>query len=409
MLIVKFVLVFFLLGLLSACAESIFEIQGPEMLASPAGSGSAQPHLSISADNDLVLSWLEPTGSRYALKFSTKQNGQWLPPRELASGSNWFVNWADFPSVVPIKGNLWAAHWLVIQEDGFGYDVVLSISQDSGNSWSEPIPLHLDGTLTEHGFVTLFPMLSGIGAVWLDGRNFIQNGEFAFETSTGELLGMSLRYAQFDANGSHVIAQELNDFVCDCCQTDVALIEGDALLVYRGRTIEEVRDIVFQRFSDNEWNSPEVLHDDNWVIAGCPINGPAIDAMDSNVAVAWFSAATDRPLVRLAWSDNGGRDFAEPIDVDLDGSFGHVDVAVIGDDQSAVSWLRSEEDGLSLMVRTVHNSGEMGPPRLVANIGSMRPLGFPQMVFDGSNLIFAWTDLSDTQHVRTAVVGITSP
>ena len=230
---VRLTLVVFFSGVVVACSDPVLEPQSPLELMSPAGAGSAQPHLAVGPDGAVVFSWLEPNAGDYALRFSALTESTWSQTKTLASGSGWFVNWADFPSVVPIRGDLWAAHWLVTQEDGFGYDVVLSTSDDAGASWSEPIPLHLDGTSTEHGFVTLFPWQDGIGTVWLDGRNFIQDGEFVFETASGEPLGMSLRYALFDSDGARILAEELDALVCDCCQTDVAFSGSDALLVYR--------------------------------------------------------------------------------------------------------------------------------------------------------------------------------
>ena len=38
------------------------------------------------------------------------------------------------------------------------------------------------------------------------------------------------------------------------------------------------------------------------------------------------------------------------------------------------------------------------------SIDIARPLDFPQMVYDGARLIFAWTDFGDVERVRTAVV-----
>ena len=391
-------------GILISCSEPVLEPQPPVELTSPAGAGSAQPHLAVGADGAVVLSWLEPQVFDYDLRFSTLTEGAWSQTKTLASGSDWFVNWADFPSVVPIREELWAAHWLVTQEDGFGYDVVLATSDDGGANWAEPIPLHLDGTPTEHGFVTLFPWQEGIGAVWLDGRHFIQDGEFVFETASGEPLGMSLRYALFDSDGERVLAEELDALVCDCCQTDVAFSGSDALLVYRDRTTEEVRDIVFQRLSGDDWGAPTVLHADNWVIGGCPINGPAIDARGENVAVAWFSAVDDEPVVHLSQSDDGGRTFSGSVEIDTAGSFGHVDVAVLENGDAVVSWLRSEGEGLGLMMRVVEPSGVPTEPVTIANIDSARPLDFPQMVYDGTRLVFAWTDFGDVEQVRTAVV-----
>jgi len=391
-------------GVLIACTDPAIELQPPVELTSPAGDGSAQPHLAVGADDTIVLSWLEPQADGYALNFSTLTEEAWSQRRTLATGANWFVNWADFPSVVPLGGELWAAHWLVTQEEGFGYDVVLSTSPDSGTSWTEPTLLHLDGTPTEHGFVTLFPWQDGVGATWLDGRNFIQDGEFVFETSSGEPLGMSLRYALFGSDGERVLTEEIDTLVCDCCQTDVALSGGDALLVYRDRTTEEVRDIVLQRLSGTAWQPPSVLDPDNWVIGGCPINGPAIDARDDHVAVAWFSAVDDNPLVHLARSNDGGRTFSDSIEIDSAGSFGHVDVVALENGEAVISWLRSEGEGLGLMMRVLDRSGELGEPLRVADIDTARPLDFPQMVYDGTRLVFAWTDFGEVEQVKTTVV-----
>ena len=391
-------------AVLAACTDAAPELQPPVELTSPAGEGSAQPHLAVGDGDTVVLSWLEPQADGHALRFSTLTEEAWSQTRTLATGSNWFVNWADFPSVVPIRGGLWAAHWLVTQDEGYGYDVVLSMSHDAGATWDDPVPLHLDGTPTEHGFVTLFPWQEGIGATWLDGRNFIQDGEFVFETASGEPLGMSLRYALFGSDGERVLTEELDSLVCDCCQTDVALSGDDALLVYRDRTTEEVRDILLQRLSGGDWQPPTVLDPDDWVIGGCPINGPAIDARGDHIAVAWFSAVDDNPIVHLVRSADAGSTFSDSIEIDASGSFGHVDVAVLENGEAVVSWLRSEGDGLGLMMRMIDRSGEPGEPVRIAAIDTARPLDFPQMAYDGTRLIFAWTDTSALEQVRTSVV-----
>ena len=337
---------------------------------------------------------------------STNAGDAWSTPGTVATGDDWFINWADFPSVTPIGGDVLAAHWLVYQQQGFGYDAVMSISADGGATWRDPFLLHADGTDTEHGFVTLFPWRDGLAAVWLDGRNMIVDGEFAFENEAGEPLGMSLRYARFDVAGERLSSAELDPLACDCCQTDVALLGGDALLAFRDRTTSEVRDIVVQRLSEDGWQAPIPLAPDNWVLEACPINGPAIAARDDQVAVAWFSAADNRPLVRVVRSNDGGRTFGDAMDLDSSGSFGHVDIAALPDGETAVSWLRSEADGLALVLRLIDGAGETGDPITVATIDTAGPLDFPQMVFDGTRLVFAWTDFGEVQRVRSAVVGI---
>src|SRR5262245_48419941 len=105
-------------------------------LPSPAGQGSGQPNLAVSPDGRVYLSWIERTGeNRFSLRFSTKEGEGWSAPRVIAEGSNWFVNWADFPSMVALPDGSLAAHWLV--ESGpetFGYDVNISRSFEIGRA-----------------------------------------------------------------------------------------------------------------------------------------------------------------------------------------------------------------------------------------------------------------------------------
>src|SRR5262245_23904476 len=80
-------------------------------LASPAAAGSAQPQLSVSGGGAL-LSWIEQADGRAALKFAMRTPDGWSAARTVASGDNWFVNWADVPSVVRLADGTLAAHWL---------------------------------------------------------------------------------------------------------------------------------------------------------------------------------------------------------------------------------------------------------------------------------------------------------
>jgi hypothetical protein len=342
------------------------------------------------------------------LKFSSLRADAWSAARTVAEGDNWFVNWADIPSVVQISEDLWAAHWLRYQPDSyFAYDAMLALSTDGGASWQAPLLLHQDGTESEHGFVTLFPQQGGVGAVWLDGRNFIQDGEYLYEDAAGNLLGTGVHYARFSAAGERRESIELDNMACDCCLPDVALASGGPVLVYRDRTTEEVRDIVIRRMADARWQAALPISPDNWVIEGCPINGPAVAADGDTVAVAWFTAAANDPSVRLARSVDAGRSFGEPVEIDTTGSFGHVDVVVIDSGDAVVSWLRSEADGVALAISRVSSAGLVGDSQTVAFIDIGRPADFPRMVYADQRLVFAWTDFEDAGAVRTAVAYIT--
>ena len=391
--------------MLGACSPSA-SVSPPQIL-SPAGPHSAEPHLVRGADGAIVVSWLERQDEAVSLRFATLTDKRWSDARTVADGADWFVNWADFPSVVPINENLWAAHWLVKRPGGtYAYDVAMSLSKDSGETWSSPMSPHDDGTLTEHGFVTLFPAGNGVGAVWLDGR---QTAEDAHDAHTGE-GAMTLRSAQIAGDGAISEPQLVDARVCDCCQTDVALAAKGPVAVYRDRTADEIRDVYVARNIDGRWLPGAPIAADDWRINGCPVNGPAIAAAGNDVVVAWFTAPDNKARVRIARSTDGGASFSEAVDVDTVRPLGRVDVELLADGDAIVSWLaRNDGNGTSITARRFGGDGTLGAARDIASTTAARSSGFPQMVRDGDDLVFAWTDASGDQPVvRTAIAPVSA-
>ena len=388
--------------LLVACSD---EAPMATKLETPAGEGSKVPHLSIAANGAVIMSWLEPTEAGFALKWSGLGADRWQGATTIARGDDWFVNWADFPSVTPITESFWAAHWLAKKPGGtYAYDVAASLSRDAGQTWDEPFIVHEDDSPTEHGFVTLFPWQGQLGALWLDGRN-TKPGEH--HGAHGHHSGsMTLRSARFDASGTASQRTEIDSRVCDCCQTDVAVTASGPVAVYRNRSEDEIRDIHISKYVDGSWSADLPVADDGWEIAGCPVNGPAIDAAGRQVAVTWFTAADDDLRIRLARSTDEGESFAAPVDVDNGQPVGRVDVIQHGSGATIVSWIRALEDGSSeLVVRVVERDGGMSPIWYIARLNSGRISGFPQLVVSDGRIVFAWTDVeSGTSRVRSATL-----
>ena len=379
--------------------------EGPQFSTLPdvAGAGSGEPHLATTTDGTVVLSWLEPSDRGTDLRWSRFHSDQWEDPRTIASGENWFVNWADFPSVEPISESLWAAHWLVKRPGGtFAYDIHVSISTDSGSTWSEAVVPHQDDTPTEHGFVSLFSWEDKVGALWLDGRKMQPS------TDGHGHGGMTLRAVVLDDDLSRHRKTVVDELVCDCCQTDIALRKTGPIAVYRNRTEEEVRDIYVARLLDGEWLPGAAIADDGWTIAGCPVNGPAVDAAMDNVVVAWFTAANGNSKVRLARSTDSGASFDAALDIAVDRPVGRVDVALLADGSALVSWLQSASDGTGdIRVRRATPQGVLRPALTVAKTDAGRISGFPQMAVSGDEVVFAWTDVADgVTSVRTATAQV---
>ncbi len=381
-------------------------------------TGSAEPNLAKGPDGTIVLSWLEPNGDKTRLRFSTLGESGWNAARTVAEGDNWFVNWADFPSVVPISDSLWAAHWLSKKPGGiYAYDVSVAISSDAGSSWSEAITPHRDNTATEHGFVSLFPWQDGIGLVWLDGRNtaaagedHANDGEHGADEHADEHAeehaggGMTLRSAVITASGDITAEAEMDTLVCDCCQTSVALARQGPVAVYRNRDESELRDIYVARAIDDIWQVGRVVHKDGWKISGCPVNGPAVAAAGDTVVVAWFTMADDISRVRFARSQDGGANFSQPLNIAEETPGGRVDVTLLDNGNAAISWLDETADGKGVLrIRILHPDGSYGPEHSITGLAAGRPTGFPQLVSHGNTLLAAWTDIrGKASTIRTA-------
>jgi hypothetical protein len=373
----------------------------------PGGGGSAQPRLTSGADGTAVLSWLEPTDDAVVLRYATFDGAAFSPPREVVRGSDLFVNWADLPSVQPITADVWAAHWLRFAPDSAGaYHVATAVSGDGGRSWSVPVQLNDDNAEAEHGFVDLFEWNGAIGAFWLDGR---QLAEWSFD-EPDKLLGTSLRVARLDSSGNVVAREIVDELVCDCCQPDRAMTSAGAVVAYRDRTREEIRDVVVRRHVGGAWTEAVVAGVDGWHIEGCPVNGPAIAADGEDVAVAWFTAAGDAPRVRFARSTDGAASFAPALDLDGAGSFGQVGLVLGADGAAKVTWWRAAAGGgTDLVLRTVAPDGSLGVPRVLAHSGAVQPVDVPQVVASGENLLVAWTSLDDDATIHVLLVEGTPP
>jgi hypothetical protein len=376
---------------------------------SPANGDSREPELTVTQDGRVILSWVEKINEKqYALRTAALDRTGWGGARTVAQGDNWFVNWADFPSVIALKDGTLAAHWLVKSGSAtYAYNVNIAQSKDSGNSWATPIIPHRDNTLTEHGFVSLIPLPDGrLGAVWLDGRNMKDMKETDEHASSPQ--SMTLRYATIDAAGNLSDESELDERVCECCQTSGAVTSDGPIVVYRDRSQTEVRDIYIVRHVNGAWTKPQAVYADNWQINGCPVNGPSVAADGASVVVAWFTGATDIPRVKIAFSQDAGATFSQPIQVDDGESVGRVDTVLLPDGSAFVCWLSGNTDGGAIKVRRVRADGSLGPPAVIARTDISRSSGFPRMARLGDEVHLAWTEFGTPSHVRTAVVDVSN-
>jgi hypothetical protein len=379
-------------------------------IASPAGPESGEPNLFATKDDRIVLSWIEQTqNDHHVLRFAVREGGGWSPPRTIVEGKDWFVNWADFPSLAVLHEKSLVAHWLAKSaNEKYAYDVKLALSNDGGSSWSEAITPHRDKTATEHGFVSLLPISDDdFLAVWLDGRNFSSSSE-GYAGHGAPTNEMALMAAMIDTTGDLSEEILLDPRVCECCQTSAALTSDGAVIVYRDRSQQEIRDISMVRYYKNQWLAPKTIHDDGWQIEGCPVNGPAVDAAGERVAAAWYTGANEASRVKIVFSKDGGANFGQPMQIDDGNPIGRVDVILLPDGAALVCWLEQNGGSGEIRARRVSADGARGSSMTITETSTQRASGFPRMARNDEEIIFAWTDADDPSHVRTASAKIAS-
>jgi hypothetical protein len=364
------------------------------MLTSPAGDSCAEPHLFTDADGRILLSWIEKAGKESKLLFATFSENKWSAPSTIASGNNWFVNWADYPSVTAGSKGL-IAHYLEKSDSGkYTYDIKIKTSPDAGTTWQAPKLLNEDAVAAEHGFVSIIPYGENYFASWLDGRNTAPMHEMDHEGHKG---AMTLRGAILSADGTKVDEWELDNRVCDCCQTTAALTANGPVVIYRDRTEKEVRDMSIVRLLDGKWTAPKIIYPDNWEIAGCPVNGPRADAIGNHLAIGWYTMKDNKGEVKIIFSGDGGSTFSKPIQVSEGNTVGRVDIVMLDKETALVSWM----EGADLKVNKVKTNGAKDKAVLISTSSEERSSGFPQMSRAGDSVIFAWTD-SKAKKIRVA-------
>lgn len=363
----------------------------------PVGSDATEPNFFTAGDGRVVMSWIERVdSSSHALRIAIRAtDGTWSEPRDVTRRSDFWLNWADFPSVAMLADGRLLAHWP--QRNGAGryaYEVRMAESRDEGRTWSESVTPHQPGIEAEHGFVSILPTDTGAVVLFLDGGNNIAAAPAHAHGDTEHATPMTLAANRWGSTPLSPATKTVVDSrVCDCCQTSAALSARGPVVVYRDRsdTKPEIRDIVISRFVDGAWTAAKPVNADNWEVDFCPVNGPMVQAYGDTVVVAWFTAARDTAKVQVAFSYDAGASFGAPVRVDDGNPAGRVGLQLF-DGAAYVSWLeRGNADSAFVKLRRVERDGTRDSAIVISPSSGARSSGFPRMTRLADGLLFAWT------------------
>jgi hypothetical protein len=218
-------------------------------------------------------------------------------------------------------------------------------------------------------------------AVWLDHRQLAgstTSGGHAGHQHSGSpeqqrdgVARAQLSKLFFARLGRSNSVRTLTGGVCYCCKTSLAAGSNGAIYaawrhVYPGN----IRDIAFAQSSDggDTFGAPVRVSEDQWVLDGCPENGPAM-AVDGRgrIHIVWPTLIPNRqagpdPEMALfyAFSDDGRR-FTPRQPLPTEGFPGHAQIAVTANGELAVVWDEQTGQGRRIAVAR----GTAGAPGLM--------------------------------------------
>lgn len=374
-----------------------------ERLSFDSGPGASTPSLAADPNRGLILTWQTRDGDSYSLNYALlSADGREVRRGVIASGHDWFVNAADFPSLAVLDNNDWVSFWLQRSAPGSdAYDIQLVRSSNGGGRWGAPLTPHELGMDSQHGFVSLVSLPKGLLQVlWLDGGNVTgsrQHGHHELESPMG------LRSVLLNRSGRMIEPQLLDGRTCSCCQTDAVAIGDEVFAVYRDRSASEVRDIaLIKRSVGGSWSKPRRLHADGWKTTACPVNGPAIAASGEQTLSVWPTLATSPMAVRYQLR-KGGKVRVDALLEQGEAVLGRVDVSAAADGGFAISWLGAGAKGMALKLAEVDAQGVILSIREIALLAADRDIGNPRLLWYRNAHYLAWTESAGGSGSRIAL------
>ncbi len=397
-----------------------------EAIRAPVADSVLNPWLAEGDDGAAILSWLAPLGgARSALRFAEFDGARWSPVRTVVEDDSLFIHATEIPSVRAIGAGRLAAVWQrrtapASGEDG--YEIRVALSSDRGATWSAALTPHRSPTPGgSFEFPTAYRTAAGeLGLFWIDPRRQVVRPRPDNPKELDYLGSRNVMWTTVSPTGALGPELEVDSIACECCPMGVG-VSGDAtVFAYRDKLVPEtmpaeslryeldvVRDIAVARLGQADgapsWRHTGVVHRDGWVYNGCPNNGPSVDARDSRVAVAWWTAEGGDPRVQLAFSTDGGHTFGSPARVSDGRTDGQAGVALIPGG-AVVIWL----EGGEVRARRVGDDGKASSSIALGPYVGRHRLPAPIRT-TSSRLVVTWLGSDGRLTSRVLEVGAGTP
>jgi len=287
-------------------------------------------------------------------------------------------------------------------------------SENGGASFSAATPVPGTDATGNRGWESIAATRDGaIVAMWLDHRDLAaQSGGAPMNHAahqhapSGENKKDGFARAQLsqlffaklgDLDRTHGIARG----VCYCCKTTMATDSaGNIYAAWRQVYEGNVRDIAFAKSSDGgrTFTPPVRISPDNWVLDGCPENGPAM-AVDASgrIHVVWPTLVPGRtadapPTLALFYANSDdGRRFTARRQIPSEGVPRHAQIAIASAGRLVLAWDEQAAGTRSIAIArgVVEPDGSVRFAR--EKIDDEPPGSFPILAVADRATIVGWT------------------
>lgn len=188
-------------------------------------------------------------------------------------------------------------------------------SLNRGKSWSQPHYLDSDSSAsTSHSFAALARLSDGeVGVCWLG------------ESPDHQKEGRPVLFAKTRGHEGFQSQLFITTSACECCRTAISSnLDGHVVIMFRDLLDSSVRDISASVSNDTgrTFSKSASFSKDEWVMYGCPHNGPSVFSGKNNNYSTWYTGGR-QPGIYYAKLDQN-RQIIEKIHLSETGRFAQI-------------------------------------------------------------------------------------
>jgi len=357
------------IALITLAAAAVVHADGIQRTSVPvAVEGRTNANVSIDARRDLVaLAWAATRAGATDVYAAISRDGgrTFAPPTR--------VN--DVPGAANVGGEQ-PPRIAIVEHDGpswfdvmwtakgaAGTRLMTSRSIDGGKSFAKAAVVPGSNAKGNRGWESMVSTAPGqVFRIWLDHRDLAEQTSAApmqhdhsgqAHTGHGDTDGVARAQLSklyfsgpYDLTDSGANARSIASGVCYCCKTALATAQdGSIFAAWRHVYPGNVRDIAFtvSRDGGRTFSPPARVSNDEWVLDGCPENGPSIAAdATGTVHIVWPTlvkgSGSETALALFYATTRDGRTFTPRKQIPTDGTPRHPQIAVNRDGRVLIAW-----------------------------------------------------------------------